>query len=61
MIVADAKVIDQHLLAGDEYGPPIRHCQGNLHSRAVKDLTMPVRAAFDTKANLAAIGRILRA
>ena len=55
----DGRVIEQHVLDGAEYGLVGRHTVGaTLASRVLDGFVMPVTAAFDDDANLAALWQL---
>jgi Uma2 family endonuclease len=54
------RTIEQYLLAGEKYELASKS-KATIRSRAIKGFEMPVRAAFDAKANLKALKQILGA
>jgi len=55
------QTIEQYLLADTEYALKTKARDGTISSRAIAGLAIPVRAAFDKKANLKALQAILSA
>ena len=53
------EAVEQYLLEGDAYELAVKSGTGELASRAVAGLVVPVRAMFDDAANLAALRAIL--
>ena len=56
---AEEQSIEQYLLAAGEYRLSVKIKDGVIHSRAMKGLVLPVRAAFDPKENLKALAAIV--
>ena len=54
------RTVEQYLLSGDEYEQEFKGRAGKIKSRAIRGMEISVRAIFDAKENLRAIGEILR-
>lgn len=59
IVDAERQTIEQYLLAAEEYQLAVKAAEGTICSRALPGLEMPVKAAFDAQANLAALTAIL--
>lgn len=49
MIDPDEETIEQHVLEDGKYRLVLKSGEGNIHSHAVKDFVIPIRAIFDKK------------
>lgn len=55
----DAEMVEQYILQGENYHLHVKTDSGELQCRVIGGLYIPVRAAFDTDAKLAAVQAIL--
>ena len=60
IIDPDAQVVEQYVLDGEQYRLLYKVGSGTLTSQAVAGFEIPVRAIFDTAANLAALRQVLQ-
>ncbi|MGA2500239.1 MAG: Uma2 family endonuclease, partial [Tepidisphaeraceae bacterium] len=43
----DARTVEQYLLRGENYGSPLKVCEGTLESAAMPGFRIPLQALFD--------------
>ena len=60
IVDTDARTIEQYFLADGQFTLAGKFDDGEVTSRAIVGFTMPVNAAFDDAANLAALRRVLQ-
>lgn len=60
MVDAEAEMVEQYLLEGDEFKLHVKTNDGNISSRVIDGFTIPVSAVFQKEQNVLALQKLLK-